>query len=166
MVITDEEVDEHYSANREIYDTEKEKFRIRQIFVAAPEDDSGRENIEARGREIWRRIKGGESFAKLASEYSEGPGRRFGGDLGYISVGSALEEVEEAAALLKTGEVSRPFWSRAGLHIIKLEDRVEAGGIERVREKIKEKLFKKAYEIKYHEWKMGLKEKAYIEIKL
>ncbi len=166
VVITDKEVDEHYNANREIYDNEKEKFRIRQIFFAMPQEEPGREDIEAGARDIWQRINRGESFAKLANEYSEGPGRRFGGDLGYISVGSALEEVEEEAALLKTGEVSRPFWSRAGLHIIKLEDRVEAGGIEKVRKKIREKLFKKAYEIKYHEWKTGLKEKAYIEIKL
>ena len=62
--------------------------------------------------------------------------------------------------------MSEPFWSRAGLHIIKLEERVETGGAEKAREKIKAKLFKKTFELKYHEWKTGLKENAYIEIKL
>jgi peptidyl-prolyl cis-trans isomerase SurA len=166
VVVTDKEVEEYFNANRELYDNETEKFRIRQIFFPMPADDTGREDIEARAQDIAQRIKSGESFAKLANEFSEGPGRRFGGDLGYISRGSALAEIEEAADALDTGGVSEPFWSRAGLHIIKLEERVEAGGAEKAREKIKEMLFQKAYELKYHEWKTGLKEKAYIEIKL
>ena len=166
VVVTDKEVEDYFNANRELYDNEKEKFRIRQIFFAMPADDTGKEDMEAKAREIVQRIKSGESFAELANEFSEGPARRFGGDLGYISRGSALAEVEEAAGALDTGGVSELFWSSAGLHIIKLEERVEAGGIEKSREKIRGELFQKAYELKYHEWKTGLKEKAYIEIKL
>ena len=166
VVVTDKEVEEYFNANREHYDNTTEKFRIRQIFFQMPADDTGREDIEARALEIVQRIKSGGSFAKLANEFSEGPGRRFGGDLGYISRGSALAEIEEAADALDTGGVSEPFWSSAGLHVIKLEERVEAGGTEKARENIREKLFRKAYELQYHEWKTGLKEKAYIEIKL
>jgi peptidyl-prolyl cis-trans isomerase SurA len=166
VVVTDKEVEEYFNANRKLYDNEKEKFRIRQIFFPVPADDPGKGDIEAKAREIVQRIKSGDSFAKLANEFSEGPGRRFGGDLGYISRGSALAEIEKAADALETGGVSEPFWSSAGLHIIKLEERVESDGKEKAREKISEKLFNKAYELKYHEWKTGLKEKAYIEIKL
>lgn len=166
VVVTDKEVEEYYNANRELYDNEKEKFRIRQIFFSMPADDIGREDLDAKARDIVLRIKSGEDFAKLANEFSEGPARRFGGDLGYISSGSALADIEEAADALEIGGVSEPFWSSAGLHIIKLEERVKAGGAEKARETIREKLFKKAYELKYHEWKTGLKEKAYIEIKL
>lgn len=166
VVVTDKAVEEYYNANREQYNNEKEKFRIRQIFFSMPADGSGRKDIEAKAREIVQRINSGEGFANLANEFSEGPGRRFGGDLGYINRGSALAEIEEAADALETGGVSEPFWSSAGLHIIKLEERVEAGGAEKAREKIRENLFRKAYELKYHEWKIGLKEKAYIEIKL
>lgn len=166
VVVTDKEVEEYYNANRALYNDEKEKFRIRQIFFAVPDDDSVRDNIEASALEIWQRIKKGEDFAKLANEFSEGPGRRFGGDLGYISKGSALAEIEEAVNALEIEGVSEPFWSSAGLHIIKLEERVAAGETEKAREKIREKLLNKAYELKYHEWKIGLKEQAYIEIKL
>ena len=169
VVITDKEVEEHYNTNNELYDNEKEKFRIRQIFFAVPADDPAKENKEekeAAAQEIVQRIENGESFAKLANEFSEGPGSRFGGDLGYISRGSALAEIEKAADALEIGGVSEPFWSRAGLHIIKLEERVEAGGVEKARYKIKEKLFMDAFELKYREWKAELKEKAFIEIKL
>jgi len=166
VVVTDKEVEEYFNANRKLYDNEKEKFRIRQIFFPMPADGPEREEKEAKAREIVQRIKSGESFAKLANEFSEGPASRFGGDLGYINRGSALAEIEEAVDALEIGGVSEPFWSSAGLHIIKLEERVEAAGKEKAKEKIREILFKKVYELKYHEWKTGLKEKAYIEIKL
>ena len=117
-------------------------------------------------RDLVQRINKGEDFAKLAREFSEDPSRKFGGDMGYISRGSLLKEIEDVAAALKKGDVSRPFRSPAGLHIIKLEDRIEGGGIEKVRDRIKEALFQKAFESKYREWRTGLRETAYIEIKL
>ncbi len=165
IVITDREIREYYEANRDKF-TGKEKVRIRQIFFAAPADASEKADVEARAGDVMQRLKKGEDFARLAIEYSEGPSRQFGGDLGYISRGSALREVEGVAFRLKIGEVSSPFWSPAGLHIIKVEDRIEAGGMEKAREKIKDILFKKAFESKYREWSAALREKAYVEVKL
>ncbi len=165
IVVSQKEIEEHYEANKEKYG-EKEKLKIRQIFFAAPEDKSQKAAIETKAQDMMQRIHKGEDFAKLASEFSEDPGRQFGGDLGYISRGSALNEIEEVAFALKKDEVSRPFWSPTGLHIIKLEDKIEGGGIEKVGDKIKETLFQKTFELKYHEWKTGLREKAYVEIKL
>ncbi len=165
IVITDREIREYYEANRERF-TGKEKVRIRQIFFAAPADDSRKGAVEARAREIMQKIRKGEDFARLAIQYSEGPNRQSGGDLGYISRGSALREVEDVAFALKTGEVSQPFWGPGGLRIIKVEDRIEAGGMEKAREKIKDILFKKAFEARYREWSAALREKAYVEVKL
>ncbi len=165
IVISEKDIEEYYETNKEKYG-EKEKLKIRQIFFAAPEDDSQKTAIEAKAQDMIQRIQRGEDFAKLASEFSEDASGQFGGDLGYITRGSALREIEEAAFALKIGEVSRPFWSPTGLHIIKLEDKIEGGGIERIRDRIKEALFQKAFELKYHEWKAGLREKAYVEIKL
>jgi peptidyl-prolyl cis-trans isomerase SurA len=166
VVVSDKEIEEYYAANKEKFGDEKENLKIRQILFVAPEDDSQKPAVEDRARDIMQRINRGEDFAQLAKEFSEDPSRQFGGDLGYISVGSALKEIEEEAFTLKTGEVSKPFWSPAGLHIIKLEDRIKGEGIERVRDRINAILFQKAFELKYHEWRTGLREKAYIEIKL
>lgn len=165
IVVSDKEIEQYYKDNIGEFDG-GEKIRIRQIFFALPKDSSQKDSVEAKAREIVQRISGGEDFAKLAGEFSEDPSRAFGGDLGYISRGSALKEIEDAAAALKKGEVSSPFWGPAGLHIIKLEDRIEGGGIDKVRDKIREVLLQKAFEGKYREWKAGLREKAFIEIKL
>jgi peptidyl-prolyl cis-trans isomerase SurA len=165
IVVSDKEVEQYYKDNIDEFGGGG-KIRIRQIFFALPPDSSGKEAVEEKAREVERRISSGEDFAKLAGEFSEDPSRAFGGDLGYISRGSALKEIEEAASLLKKGEVSRPFWSPAGLHIIKLEDRTEGGGIDKVTNKIREVLLQKAFESRYREWKAALREKAFIEIKL
>lgn len=165
IVVSDKEIEQYYENNRREFGVE-EKFRISQIFFALPENNSQKEILEARAQDLVLRINNGEDFAKLASEFSEDPSREFGGDLGYISLGSALKEIEEAAVALDKGEVSKPFWSSAGLHIIKIEDKMEGGGIDKVRDKIKGVLLQKSFEREYRNWKAGLREKAYIEIKL
>jgi peptidyl-prolyl cis-trans isomerase SurA len=165
IVISDREIAEYYEADKDRFGS-IEKLRIRQIFFAAPKDQSKRSIMEASAREVIARLDKGEEFSNLAGELSEDASRKFGGDLGYISRGSVLKEVEDAAFTLKIGEVSKPFWSPFGLHIIKLEERIEGEGFDKVKDKIKETLFEKAFESKYLEWKAGLKEKAYIEIKL
>ncbi|MBI5409317.1 MAG: peptidylprolyl isomerase [Nitrospirae bacterium] len=165
VVITDQELAEYYEANKDKL-SDKERLRIRQIFFAAPKDASQKAAVEAKAGDIIKRLESGEDFSKLAEQFSEDPSRQFGGDLGYINRGSALKEVEDAAAALKTGEVSMPFWSSAGLHIIKLEDKTGGEGLDKLKDKIKEILFEKAFEARYREWKAGLKEKAYIEMKL
>ena len=165
IVVSEKEIEQYYKDHVGEFDG-GEKIRIRQIFFALPGDSSQKESVEAKAREIEQKISSGEDFSKLAGEFSEDPSSAFGGDLGYISRGSALKEIEDAAAALKKGEVSSPFWSPAGLHINKLEDRAEGGGIGKVRDKIRENLLQKAFEGRYSEWKAGLREKAFIEIKL
>jgi peptidyl-prolyl cis-trans isomerase SurA len=165
ILIMDKEIEEYYEANKEKY-RKREKVRIRQIFFTKPEDDTQKANIEVKAQEIIQRIKKGEDFAKIANEFSEDASKEFGGDLGYVSRGSVLKEIEDVAFALNIGEVSRPFWSSTGLHIVKLEDRIEGSNIEEVRNKIKEVLFEKAFKLKYEDWIKGLREKAYIEINL
>jgi peptidyl-prolyl cis-trans isomerase SurA len=164
IVITDREIEEYYENNKDRYSGE-EKVKIRQILFPSTGDDSQKAAIEGRARDIIERINKGEDFSRLAVEFSEGPSREFGGDLGYIGRGSALKEIEDVAFALENGEVSKPFWSPAGLHIVKIEDRIERG-IENVRDKIKATLFNNAFEEMFHGWSAGLREKAYVEIKL
>jgi peptidyl-prolyl cis-trans isomerase SurA len=166
VVVSDLDIEEYYEENRDKFGSEEVKLKIRQIFFTMADYSSERDVIESRAGEVVHRLKQGEDFGELARQYSEDPSGKFGGDLGFVELGSLLKEVEDVALSLKPGEVSEPFWSSAGLHIIKLEDKIEGGGIAEARQKIKEILFKKAFEESYHEWRTGLRENAYIEISL
>lgn len=69
------------------------------------------------------RIKAGEDFAALASEYSEDPGSGSqGGDLGFFSQGTMVPEFEKVAFSLKPGEVSDLVQTQYGIHIIRTEE--------------------------------------------
>lgn len=69
------------------------------------------------------RILAGESFEELAREYSQGPSAKFGGNLGYAQRGVMAPEFEAAALKLKPGEISQPFETAFGIHIVQLIDR-------------------------------------------
>ncbi|UCH80356.1 MAG: peptidylprolyl isomerase [Nitrospiraceae bacterium] len=165
IVITDRQIQEYFEKNRGLY-SEKESLKIKQIFFKNPDDRNSRSELVARAEDILQGIRSGSDFSDLARQYSEGPESEFGGDLGYITLGSALKEIEDAALALRIGEVSKPFWSPAGLHIIRLEDKKEGGTVEKVREQIKDVLFQEAFQSAYSQWRADLREKAYVEIKL
>ncbi len=74
---------------------------------------------ESLAKEIAERIKKGESFSKLAEQYSIDGSRRRGGDLGTFTRGVMVKEFESAAFKLQKGEVSAPVKTQFGYHIIK-----------------------------------------------
>ena len=164
VAVTDKEIGEYHDSNREKY-KKQEKVKIRQVYFTL-KDGSQKADVEAKAETVMQRIKKGEDFAKLAGELSEDESRQFGGDLGYISRGSAIKEIEDEAFTLKVGDVSKPFWSSKGLHIIKVEDRKDSVIPEKTSEEIKEILFENAFKLKHEEWIKKLREKAYIEINL
>jgi parvulin-like peptidyl-prolyl isomerase len=57
---------------------------------------------------------------------------------------------------MKPGDISQPFWTDRGVHIIKLEE------VRSVREDLLEERFQK----EYRSWLRGLREKSFIEIRL
>jgi peptidyl-prolyl cis-trans isomerase C len=68
------------------------------------------------------RVKGGEDFAKVATELSKDPAGD-GGDLGWFTKDRMVPEFADAAFKLQPGQISDPVKSQFGWHIIKLEDR-------------------------------------------
>jgi peptidyl-prolyl cis-trans isomerase C len=69
--------------------------------------------------EILDKIKKGESFAKMAEQYSTDGSRKRGGDLGEFGRGMMVRPFEEAAFKLQVGEISGIVKTEFGYHIIK-----------------------------------------------
>ncbi len=70
-------------------------------------------------------VENGKSFYDAASFHSDDSGSaQSGGRLGYVVRGSLFPEYEEVAFSLSPGEVSDPFKTELGYHIVLLEDRV------------------------------------------
>ena len=105
--------------------TEKEmKDFYESEFVTAKHillitEDKDKETVRKQAEKLLSRIKKGEDFDKLMKEYSEDPGF---GDYpeGYtFSHGEMVEQFENAAYALKTGQVSELVETDYGYHIIK-----------------------------------------------
>lgn len=74
---------------------------------------------EVTAKEVLDKINKGESFAKLAEQYSLDGSRRRGGDLGFFGRGMMVKEFENAAFALNKGQVSPIIKTQFGYHIIK-----------------------------------------------
>ncbi len=77
---------------------------------------------EDQAKDVEKRLKAGEDFAKVATEVSKDPGSQ-GGDLGWFTKDRMVPEFAEAAFKLKKGEISEPVKSQFGWHVIRLEDK-------------------------------------------
>jgi peptidyl-prolyl cis-trans isomerase SurA len=70
---------------------------------------------------IRERVLKGEDFAVIAQTVSEDPGSAAeGGDLGWSGPGTFAPEFEQAAATLKDNEISEPFHTQFGWHILQM----------------------------------------------
>ncbi len=160
IVVSDEEINAYIAKNK------GSEYRVRQIFFRKPKQDEDRQAVEAKADEVLQKLKDGEEFASLALRYSEDPTGRTGGDLGYLRKEDLGKEFIEVLSQINAGEVSKPFWTARGLHVIKLEEKVDGGDTKEFRESVKKKLFEKHFEEEYRNWIRGLREKAFVEVRL
>ncbi len=74
--------------------------------------------------DVRSRILNGENFNDLAKKFSEDPtAQSNGGEMGYVGRGAMVPEYEAIAFKIKEGEISQPFKSPFGFHIMQLIDR-------------------------------------------
>jgi peptidyl-prolyl cis-trans isomerase D len=106
------------------------QLRLRHIlfvldrFPTPRELEEAQQNVEA----ALARLKAGEDFAAVASEVSEDVSTRdSGGDLGLVGPDEVAGELTLAANGLEPGQHSDAVRTDRGLHLVKLEERIEAG---------------------------------------
>lgn len=76
---------------------------------------------QSRADDVLERLKSGESFEKMAKEYSTCPSGKKGGSLGWFSRGQMVREFERAAFDAEIGKVAGPVRTDFGWHLIKVE---------------------------------------------
>jgi len=101
------------------------RVRLRHILIAYDRNDpAARARARERAEQLRQRIIEGESFRRLAREYSNDPhsaGR--GGDLSYMQKGTLDTVIEEYAWTAPIGQISEVLHSQFGYHIVRVEDR-------------------------------------------
>ncbi len=117
---------------------------------------------------IREQIQAGTPFGDAAKEYSQDlESANRGGYLGWFSLEDMPENFRDAVASLELNEISQPFKTQYGYHIVKLLNRREARplSLKQDWELISGHVLNAKKERKYNEWLDELKTRYYIEIK-
>ena len=115
--------------------------------------------------EIRKRIAAGQAdFASEARENSADGSAKDGGDLGWTNPGSFVPEFEQVMNDLSPGQISEPFTSRFGVHLMQLlERRVSQLSTREQRDLAKNLLREKKQEEAYLTWAQEVRGRAYVE---
>ena len=134
---------------------------VRLNEVVAENDAKNRLN------DLKDRIEHGTDFGELARLHSDDPSAARGGDLGWITPGDVVPEFEHAMNALKAGQVSDPFKSPFGWHIVQVLERREQD-MSKDRQKLaaRQAIRQRKSEEQWQEWVRQQRDKTYVEYRL
>lgn len=117
--------------------------------------------------EIKSRIEKGEKFEELAKTYSDDPGSaRNGGDLGWTNPGTMVQQFEATMNKLSVNQISEPFETQFGWHILQVQGRRNQDMSEEFRNnQARNILFKRKFEEELDSWLREIRQEAYVDIK-
>ena len=113
--------------------------------------------------------KSGANFSKLVSEYSDDTfSKDKEGVLGYFNKGELVSELEDVVSVTEVGKTSGPVKTISGFHIIKVLDRntLDESSVDQYREQLRQEIYKQKVTEELEKYIAGIRENAYIEIKL
>jgi peptidyl-prolyl cis-trans isomerase C len=110
--VNDEEVSQYYEQNKGSF-TEKEQVHLYNILLESEEE----------AQDILEQLKAGGDFSEIAKETSTGPSAAQGGDLGYLTKGTIIPEIEEVVFALEVEELSEVVKTDFGFHILKITEK-------------------------------------------
>lgn len=146
VTVRDKEITNYYENNVNTEFTLKASFHSRHILIATPQDGNEEAMAKAKQRtdSIYQQLLADrKKFPELAKTYSDDPGSaRNGGDLGWVEKGSFVSEFESVIENLQPNELSKPFLSNFGYHIVEVLDKKEAAArpFESVKAEIEQKI--------------------------
>ncbi|HJY81238.1 MAG TPA: peptidylprolyl isomerase [Candidatus Binatia bacterium] len=154
--VTPQDIERYYKAHAADY-AQAEQVRVRDIFLplsrSAPTEEERR--VMQQIEDIRKRAVAGEDFATLADTYSAVSRPGEGGDLGYFKKDQMPKDIEDVAFSLKPGDISQPFRTSAGVHLLKVEEHSQGGQgklDEATTEQIKTTLYNDALRQRYQRW--------------
>ncbi|MCU7842553.1 MAG: peptidylprolyl isomerase [Candidatus Thiodiazotropha sp. (ex Monitilora ramsayi)] len=141
--------------------------RARHILINTNEIVSDRE-AKQRLQTLRERILGGESFETLARSHSDDKASAIkGGELGWTSPGDLVPQFEEQMDALPIDEISEPFQTPFGWHIVQpLERRQHDNTEEALRNTARQAIQKQKSEEAIELWLRRLRDEAYVELHL
>ena len=140
------------------------EMKARHILLIANKLRSEKETL-VQIKKIRQQLQTGNNFALLAKKYSEDPGSAInGGDLGWFGSGKMVKAFENQLIKLQIDEISEPFKSQFGWHIVQLQGKRKTDITDaKIQEQAKKNLVAQKVKTDTKRWEKRIKQEAYIE---
>jgi len=155
--ITDDDLKKYYENNKNQFKIPR-ALKLRQIYL----------NTEQEANDVYLALEAGADFKKLAALKSADPVlKEKEGDIGFISKGMLLPELEKEIFLLEVGKYTKPLKTGNGYSIIKVEEIREEKELsfEEIKDRLREVLKSNIISANKKNVIENLKSQAKIEIK-
>ncbi len=162
ITILTQEIEKYYNNNVREF-TIPEEVSLSEIVIAGKASDS---EAEARAKDIYQRLKQGESFTALANQYSQGFTASKGGSIGSYVITELNPEIVKVIKDVEEGDVSGIQKVQEGYVIYRVDTRKPASiqPLDQVRDQIRAKIWDQKFSPEYDRFIAQLKDEAYIKI--
>jgi peptidyl-prolyl cis-trans isomerase SurA len=125
-------------------------------------------DARTRLQQLRERVTAGDDFANLARSHSDDQASAIkGGDIGWVGPGKMVPEFEETMDATAIGQVSQPFKTRFGWHIVQVLDRRQHDETEQARRDAARKALRdRKAEEATEQYKRRLRGEAYVDLRL
>ncbi len=139
----------------------------RHILIK-PDEMTSSEAAHAELLRIRQRLEDGADFGEIARAVSDDTGSAArGGSLGWVHPGTMVPRFEEEMNRLKPGQISDPFQTQFGWHIVQVMARRQHDDTEAwERQQARQLIGKRKTDIAMHNWLRELRSTAYVEYRL
>lgn len=144
-----------------------QEHHARHILIETNQLVSPRDAMD-KIRELRQSIMDGEDFADIAKEHSDDPtSANLGGDMGWFQRNAFGERVEQMLAGLEEGEISEPFQSQVGWHIIQKLGYREVDVTEQaLRERARDSIRRSKQDSEIESYLRQMREEAFVELRV
>ncbi|MBC7186214.1 MAG: peptidylprolyl isomerase [Calditrichaeota bacterium] len=155
----------------ELLDRRGEKVRVRHILIGLGTTKDDEKAAAERIKDIHRQLQEGGDFAALAKELSDDEATaQEGGHLGWFELDQLRETAPEFVVALRglvPGQITEPFRTKYGFHILKLLDRRQprALTLENDWDTIEQMALNDKKQREFEKWVAELRAEMFVEVK-
>lgn len=145
----------------------RDEVNVRHILIK-PSEIRTEAETEHLVERLYQRIVAGEDFSELAKNFSEDPGSALnGGTLSWIDPNVLVPEFREVMNSTPAGELSKPFKSPFGWHVLEVMGRRATDSSAQFREQQAMTVLRnRKYDEELQAWLRQIRDEAYVESKL
>lgn len=164
--LSDKELRSRYDREKDTYRL-PERARLREIVILRPENAAAVDAAKAKAEEIAASLRvPGADFVKTAMTVSEAGTKDKGGELGEVAHGELLPTLDKEVFNSTAGTILGPIETRAGWHILKVEQRLpsEVPAFESVKDRLRRDASEETFQRDLKAYLDQLRKDAFIQI--